>query len=217
MKKKITAVLLAGLLGVSILLGCSSGNTGGGKEDLSGIKLAAVNGLVFYVNDLQNENYYSDAGYEKLTDYLEEGTTKINNAASEETISEISKETKEKMDSVETKNVQGTFYTLQQAYDSGYINRNDLQAMAKLVNANEEKDVQEMPQKALKAIKRNYAELRNSNVEEVCLKYYGEYNGYTAITVHLKEDSVMDAEKIVVIDTVEIRYSCIGIEITIWK
>jgi hypothetical protein len=125
-------------------------------------------------------------------------------------------ETKEK--------ITGTFYTLQEAYDEGFLTQQDLQSIAYYQNG-EFDNPTVLSAETEKAIKETRADIlrdlpnpvKSAKAEDVSiLKYYGKYECFAAIMITDAYTDYIRAERDVTVAGVLFHYSD-GNDIVIWK
>ncbi|MDE7256872.1 MAG: hypothetical protein K2N50_02810 [Clostridia bacterium] len=122
----------------------------------------------------------------------------------------------------------GTFYTLQQAYDNGYLTQADLENIAYYHNG-EKPYPENLSEDTAKSIKRDWAKnltddetnpTEDVTEDEVTIrKYYGTYNGCVAVTVE-RTGAMHPAvynPVVVEIGTVVFNYGYYSPRITVWK
>ncbi|MDE6850183.1 MAG: hypothetical protein K2J54_02530, partial [Clostridia bacterium] len=122
----------------------------------------------------------------------------------------------------------GTFYTLQQAYDNGYLTQADLESIAYYHNG-EKPYPENISEDTAKSIKRDWAKnltddetnpTEDVTEDEVTIrKYYGTYNGCVAVTVE-RTGAMHPAvynPVVVEIGTVVFNYGYYSPRITVWK
>lgn len=179
------------------LMGCKqrtnseSGSSDNVIVELIDYKTTAIDNLFSYVKNVMEENYYSENAYVSILDILQESITHINVADSIANIDIVLKESKEKIAAISTIEILGEFYTLQEAYDKGYLSVEDLQRLAAVP---EKIDINHLPSKIIKSVKQLYfnkyivdATDENGNLlypyaklEDLTndvIDYYGECNG----------------------------------------
>lgn len=111
--------------------------------------------------------------------------------------------------------VEGSFYSLQSAYNQGLLTKKDLKEITKLKNNGNIEKIDEQIENRIKQSYSNY--YSQEKVEEVIIdRYLGTYNGSVAIMIGYKNNeytSVCWEEKIA---SVTFKYSD-GQRIYIWK
>lgn len=129
-------------------------------------------------------------------------------------------------DNTGTEEPQGEFFTLQQAYDGGYLSREDLQNIASYHNNNKNYP-ENLKEEIAEAIKKDWAKkLSDSDnstevltAEDIAInEYYGTYSGSVAIIVDRKDAQYIDkyAPYSKEIGEVSFSYSYPRPEIRIW-
>ena len=180
------------------LVGCAPMDNGGDSSadtsdteivDIAAYKAERIDELFAYCKSKLDENYYSETSYGLLLDCLQESVKDINAADDIANIDSICQNVKTEIDGMDTIEVLGVFYTLQEAYDNGYITVADLQMIAQEIRC----DIDVLPPKIINSVKNLFCnELRlskdqndkllhpNANVNDItenCIRFYGEYSG----------------------------------------
>ncbi len=117
----------------------------------------------------------------------------------------------------ETEETTVCFLSLQEAFESGDISRDDLIEMSNLLNENASLPTDLADQEILENVKTAYSELNAVAVENIALEYYGEYNGNYAVIIFDKNDNFATVITEVKIADVTFYYPVSGIEIVICK
>lgn len=121
------------------------------------------------------------------------------------------------MDKINPTDVEGHFYSLQEAYENRFITRDELLLIANHVNANTSINLNNMRPKILNAVKNLYSKIRHSDISNVKIKYYGQFDHCVAINLALVGDGGAQVESKFFIDNVLFVYPYSGAEIMIWK
>ena len=112
--------------------------------------------------------------------------------------------------------IEGAFYSLQEAYDNGWITEENLQSIADLYHNKQTAPEIDISEAVSHSIRKTFADECKAPVEEVSYRYYGEYNGCFAVRLS-KKDMVVDGSMFVeTIGNVSITYTDGG-RIKIWK
>lgn len=114
--------------------------------------------------------------------------------------------------------IEGAFYSLQEAYDNGWITEENLQSIADLYHNKQTAPEIDISEAVSYSIRKTYAEKWKTplDIEDVFYEYYGEYNGCFAVDVSTKDMAVSGDVEIVTIGNVSITYTDGG-RIKIWK
>lgn len=109
----------------------------------------------------------------------------------------------------------GEFYSLQKAYDKGYIARSDLIIMAELVNSNQVLEVNLLKKQDAENIRNLYSQ-QGVSYEDIVIKFYGYYNDSAAIILI---ECGVDVPSIATTTTIEgVVFEFTGFkEILIWR
>ena len=109
------------------------------------------------------------------------------------------------------------FYTLEEAYDYGWLSKNDLKSIANKINNRESIDLDELDGEVLTEIKTAYALLRDTESDEVGVAYYGNFKSYYAVDVFVKGDGASDVITKVYVGGGVFIYPNDGTEVVIYK
>ena len=113
--------------------------------------------------------------------------------------------------------IEGAFYSLQEAYDNGWITEENLQSIADLYHNKQTAPEIDISEAVSYSIKKTFADECKAPVEEVSYRYYGECNGCFAVRLS-KKDMVVDGSMFVeTIGNVSITYNTGSSRIEIWK
>ena len=114
--------------------------------------------------------------------------------------------------------IEGAFYSLQEAYDNGWITEENLQSIADLYHNKQTASEIDISEAVSYSIRKTYAEQWKTplDIEDVFYEYYGEYNGCFAVYVSAKDMAVSGDVEIETIGNVSITYTDGG-RIKIWK
>ncbi len=113
------------------------------------------------------------------------------------------------------KEAKGEFFSLQNAYDKGWISSENLQSVAELYNAKNTAE-NNLPEVISTAIKNDYAVKINTSADNVSYDFYGEYNGCIAVMMFSSTEEFPDVMTDVTVGEVTIHYTD-GNKILIWK
>lgn len=219
MRKKLVLIIVL-LFIMNIFSACTQNveSDSNRKKILEDYKRYAVSDIISYEEDKIAKNFYSGAGYSKLNDIVECTTIKINIANEMANIDIICVEAKKEMDMVDKIDLEGYFYSLQDAYTNGKLTIANIQTIA-----TSRLDVNQLGIKEQLAIKTSYLNLLKKEidgkdflVEDISImSYYGEYNGCYVVQIG---DSYSDypAEMLkCVISNIVINFS--GPSILVWE
>ncbi len=112
--------------------------------------------------------------------------------------------------------IEGAFYSLQEAYDNGWITEENLQSIADLYHNKQTAPEIDISEAVSYSIRKTFADEWKASVSDVSYKYYGEYNDCFAVKVSAKDMVVTTSIDIVTIGNVSITYTDGG-RIKIWK
>ncbi len=118
---------------------------------------------------------------------------------------------------ISTEGTKNSFLNLQEAFDSGEVFQSDLIEMSNLLNKYNSISLDLVKREIVQEIKMAYSELNAVEIENIELKYYGEYNGNHAVIIHPTDEAFDDAVTEVKIADVTFYYPSIGLEIVIYK
>lgn len=109
----------------------------------------------------------------------------------------------------------GEFYSLQKAYDKGYITCNDLIAMAELVNSNQVLEADLLKKEDAENIKNLYSK-QGVSYEDIVINFYGYYNDGAAIMLIERGVDLPSIATTITIERVVFEFTGFK-EIVIWK
>lgn len=119
------------------------------------------------------------------------------------------------------KDLMGTFYTLQEAYDNGYLTKEDLEAVA----AEFENHSLDLPELAIQqAIKKDYLNMfkefsqryPDATVDDISIwGYYGDYNGSIVVRMSSIYTEYPGVMREYIVAGIKIEYS--GPDILVWR
>ncbi len=116
-----------------------------------------------------------------------------------------------------TEETEISFLSLQEAFDSGEVFQSDLIEMSNLLNSNNTLSLDLAKREIVQEIKIAYSELNAVEIENIELKYYGEYNGNYAVIIRDKNEAGATVVTEVTIANVTFNYPTSGVEIVICK
>ena len=83
--------------------------------------------------------------------------------------------------------IEGAFYSLQEAYDNGWITEENLQSIADLYHNKQTAPEIDISEAVSYSIRKTFADEWKASVSDVSYKYYGEYNDCFAVKVSAKD------------------------------
>lgn len=219
MKKVSFMVMVVLLLGVFSLTACNN-------DTLDAYKNAGKTTIEVYAQE--HKDNYSEVNWTVVCRIVEEGKTAVDEAKSKSAVDTAVATAIVEIDAVQDV---GAFYSLQKAFDSGWLTKDDLQSIAYYLNddsmpiypndlsAKIEKAIKETRASNLRAEVDAYGVSRfpDAKAEDVSLRgYYGNYNNLFAVMIVDGFTEYSQAEWSENIDGVTFHYAD-GNRIVIWK
>ncbi|MFA5449549.1 MAG: hypothetical protein WC292_03830 [Clostridia bacterium] len=130
---------------------------------------------------------FTAENWETIKTIVENGKTTINAADSKDAVDVAKTETMSEIDGVGKEVDMKAFYTLQEAYDNGWLTVEDLE---KIASYNNDDSLPVYPEKlsdeTIEQIKRYFEHFDNcmNKEHDVQIIYYGTYNEYVAVLIH---------------------------------
>lgn len=220
MKKIVMAITVTCVFfGGCLFSGCSTNNVEIEEERLNEYKTTSIQEINSYEQIKLANGLYDETGYESLTSIVKNGIDGIKNAMKQERIDLINSEAKKDMDLVKTTDeVEAvSFYSLQEGYDIDELSNEDLITLAHMVNQIESVSLPTLSPQIEQLIKQKYSILTKTRVEDLNIKYYGNYNGCYAIIIYDITTGVAAVETKIEVGNVVFCYPTTGIEIIICK
>lgn len=114
--------------------------------------------------------------------------------------------------------IEGAFYSLQEAYDNGWITEENLQSIADLYHNKQTAPEIDISEAVSYSIRKTFADERNTpiDIDDVFYAYYGEYNSCIAVMMFSSTEEFPDVMTDVTVGGVTIHYTNLN-KIYIWK
>jgi hypothetical protein len=232
MVKKLTALGMVAvmLLGVFALTGCN--NTG---QDLAEYKTEGKAQIDAHVAT-KTQSDYSDENWEAICKAATDGKQAVEEATTKSQVDTAVGMAKAMINEVRKEGA-GMFYTLQEAYDEGWLTQDNLRSIAHYQSAGEDEpnftptpmNPKVLSNEAIEAIKEEYLKgllaathqdgtllFPNATISDVYfLAYYGTYGGVIAIKISDEFSGYAGVVVELVVAGVTFTYS--GVPVSIWK
>ena len=110
-----------------------------------------------------------------------------------------------------------SFYSLQEAYDNGWLVQEDLKSIAELVNTDNSLSIDKLNDEILAEIIDSYTALHHVESDTVVIMYYGNFNNYYAVDISISGAGAATVIREVNVGGVKFEYPNSAAEVVIFK